>query len=493
MHWKSLAPAILLASAAAQGAVIEGYVVENLTGRPLARSRVALVPLGAGVRSGAPVFTDSTGHFLFASVGAGAFVLMAEKRGYATASFGQKRWNGPGTPVVVERDSRFAAEIRLSRFGAVSGTVVDENGVGIPTVQVSAYKDGRPLRLAGQSSSDDRGVFRIAGLEPGAYRVRTGPKQLEDQSGLLPTYFGDSAGVDGSIPVMVRLDDETGGLIVEPAPGKLLRVSGRVNVPGAGTVALYADMGRWVTTPDAAGRFSFDELTPGHVELIAESTGPGRGQVGYASLWLSTDQDSVVLDPAPAPVVYFRCEVGDGRFIGTSDVSLSMVRTSPAEDPRSQQIDCGGSAPASVGSWQVSVFTPPRYTVTEFQIQRRASGSNSLTLLPGQTAEILLSLSARGAAYKGKVLGPSEIPAVGAMVFLKPVDQSVARLLFGKGVARTGANGEFAFEGLPPGRYKVAGSFDAQTVEEVDWSNTSLETVELEVGGTHSSEVRLSR
>jgi len=128
---------------------------------------------------------------------------------------------------VVEKDSLFTAELRLSRFGAVSATVVDENGVGIPAVSVSAYKDGRPSRPAGQSSSDDRGVFRIAGLEPGAYRIRTNPKQPEDQSGLLPTYFGDSAGADGSIPVTVRLDDEAGGLMIRPAPGRLLRANGR--------------------------------------------------------------------------------------------------------------------------------------------------------------------------------------------------------------------------------------------------------------------------
>ncbi len=491
MPSKILATAFLLAGAAAHSAVIEGYVVEKLTGRPLARARVSLLPLPPGSHS-ARVLTDSAGRFSIPLAGTGAFVLTAERRGYAAARFGQKRWNGPGTPIVVEQDGRFTAELRLSRLGAVSGTVVDENEVGIPAVQVSAYRDGRPLRLAGQAASDDRGAFRIAGLEPGAYRIRTGAKQLEDQTGLLPAYFGDSTGAEGSIPVIVRLDDETGGLVIRPAQGRLLRLSGRVNVPGAQTVTLYADMGRSLAAVDASGHFSFEELTPGRVELIAESAPPGRSQAGYASLWVSEDQDTIVLDAAPAPVVQFRCQDAGGKPFTSRDVSLAMLRTSPAEDPRSERAECGGSVTVGVGTWQMSVTTPASHTVSEFLIQRRPSASNSVALLPGQTAEIVLTLSSRGAAFKGRLLGPGGLPAMGAMVFLNPLDQGAARLLFGKGVARTGANGEFAFEGLPPGRYRVAGSFEAQTAEEIDWSSASLATVELDQGESFTADLRLA-
>lgn len=146
---------------------------------------------------------------------------------------------------------------------------------------------------------------------------------------------------------------------------------------------------------------------------------------------------------------------------------------------------------ASVGTWQLSVFTPAKYAVYEVLVQRRPSGANRFPLLPGETVEIVVTLSTKGAAFKGKLLGPSGLPAVGAMVFLNPADQGVARLLFGKGVARTDASGEFVFEGLPPGRYKAAGSFDAQTPEDVDWSDPSLMSVELDEGESLTSDVRL--
>ncbi|MCC7175555.1 MAG: carboxypeptidase regulatory-like domain-containing protein [Bryobacterales bacterium] len=491
MVWKRFILAAALSGGAACAAVIQGHVIEKQTGRPLARARVALLPLRAEGRGPAPVFTNSAGYFAFPNAPAGAVVLTAERRGYAAATYGQKRWNGPGTPIVLERDGVFTAELRLSRLGALSGAVVDENGVGVEAVQVSAYKDGRPLRLAGHATSDDRGVFRISGLEPGTYRVRTGAKQLADETGLLPTFFGDSPGSAGSTPVTVNLDDEATGLLIQPAPGKLLRLSGRVNAAGIPTVALYADLGRWLAAVDGDGRFSFNELTPGNVELIAESAGGGRGQVAYARLPLDSDQDNIVLEPAPWPQVQFRCEGADGKPLREKDVILRLARTSPAEDPRTEQVECGVASAVGVGTWQLSVATPARFALSGVRIQQRPSASNEISLLPGQTVEISAALSGKGAAFKGRLLGAGGAPATGAMVFLSPLDRDVARIFFGKGTARAGLNGEFVMEGLPPGRYKVSGSFDALTAEEIDWSDPSLLTVDLEEGASLAADVRL--
>ena len=72
--------------------------------------------------------------------------------------------------------------------GALTGRVLDENGVGTPGVPVVAYRARLPLRTAGSSTSDDRGVFRIGGLEPGRYWVRSGAHTLEDRTGWLPTF-----------------------------------------------------------------------------------------------------------------------------------------------------------------------------------------------------------------------------------------------------------------------------------------------------------------
>jgi hypothetical protein len=76
-------------------------------------------------------------------------------------------------------------------------------------------------------------------------------------------------------------------------------------------------------------------------------------------------------------------------------------------------------------------------------------------------------------------------------VFLRAADPAVGWRLFNKTVAWTGANGEFVFEGLPAGRYRVAGSFDVQTADEIDWSLPSLAVVEVKEGEEAAVTARL--
>jgi hypothetical protein len=488
-----LVSAMLAAVAlAATAAVIEGVVVEKSTGRPVARARVTLQPLQApSSSSSSPLFTDSAGRFSLPREAGGAFLLSVEKGGYAPVYYGQRRWNGPGTPIVLEKDSRFAAEVSLSRLGAVTGEIVDENGIGLPDVPVFAYRDTRPPRLAGQGTSDDRGMFRVAGLQPGRYRVRTGPKQLEDGIGLLPTYFGNTVTAENANAVEVRLDEDTGGVSIRPAAGKLLRLSGRLSAQGAPSVTLYSDSGRRVAAVDSSGQFVFGELSPGRVELIAESGRGERPQTAYASLWLSADVDGFVLDPAPVPAVQFRCEEKQRTPLVSKDVTLTLIRTSFPEEPRTQKVDCGKTALAGVGNWRLVISTPPNYAVADVLIGRRPTGSNEVQFFPGQQVEIVLVVSPQVSGFSGTLRGTSDLAAAGAMVFLRATDESLARRIYQKGTARTDTDGKFMFEGLPPGRYKVAGSFDVQTADEVDWSDPSLPVVELEDGKELTQDLRM--
>jgi protocatechuate 3,4-dioxygenase beta subunit len=484
---------LLAAVAAARtscAATLEGYVLEHQSGRPVARARVTLQTVPRQASAPKPVFTDSRGYFSFRSLPPGAALLTAERRGYAPAHYGQRRWNGPGTPIVLEGDAVFRADIRLRRLGAVSGAVVDENGLGLADVPVFAFREASPPRLAGRAVSDDRGVFRLGGLEPGRYRIRTGAKQLEDETGLLPTYYGDTTAAGGAMPVEVNLDDETGNVLIRPVEGKLLKLTGRVNFPGAGAVSLYSDTGRRVAPVDASGRFSFDELTPGPVQLEAESSLGARPQVGYASVWISADIEDLVLNAAPAPEVQFRCEDRDGKPLRDKDVSLRLTRTAPAGEPRSAVLGCGQSAAAGVGDWQIQIDTPPRYAVAEVRADGKPMASNSLTLTPGAAAAIVVSVTSTGAGLKGPARAADGRPAAGALVFLRALNPAAERLIFRKGVAWTSADGGFVFEGLPPGRYQVAVSYDVQTAAEIDWSNPSLPVAELRDGETAAISLR---
>jgi hypothetical protein len=370
---------------------------------------------------------------------------------------------------------------------------VDENGVGLTDVRVYAYRDGLPLRLTGEAASNDRGAFRISGLQPGRYWVRTGPKELEDGTGLMPTYNGSTPVIENSVAAEVRLDEELTGISIRPAPGRLLHLAGTIAPPGPASVSLFSGTGRRVAPVNSSGRFDFGELTPGRLELIAES---GRGEsarTAYANLWLSNDVDGLILKPEPLPVVQFRCEDEQGKTPASKGLSLALIRTSMPEEPRSSQVECGKSASTGVGTWLLSVATPGDYAVAEVQVNRRSVQSNEVQLLPGQQMEITVVVSRLVSIFSGTVQGSGGEPAVGAMVFLRATDPGVARRVFRKDTARTDPAGKFTFTGLPPGRYRAASSFDVQTADEIDWNDATLPIVELEEGRETSFDLQLTR
>src|SRR5580692_5635626 len=114
-----------LVAGIAHAAVIRGTVVENQTGRPLSRATVQIEPIAGsgGVRQTG--HTDLTGQFVFQTP-PGTYILLAIRRPFLTSYYGQKRWNSAGMTLVVTEAETAYASIRMMRYAAITGTVVDE-------------------------------------------------------------------------------------------------------------------------------------------------------------------------------------------------------------------------------------------------------------------------------------------------------------------------------------------------------------------------------
>jgi len=160
---------MIAAAFAARAGVIRGVVLEHASGRPLARSIVRLQPVPRPGNTANPMQTRASpsGAFEFSAVPDGLYLVIATRDYYFPTGYGQRRPNGQGMPVAVDKDSSLFAELRMRRMGVVTGRVLDENDIGMTNVGVVAYRARFPLHAVGRGVSDDRGVYRIFGLDPG--------------------------------------------------------------------------------------------------------------------------------------------------------------------------------------------------------------------------------------------------------------------------------------------------------------------------------------
>jgi hypothetical protein len=185
-------------SPAAPSGLIVGQVVDAATSRPIAGAVVNLlgsatiaavrtqngVTMSRGEMPPLPrILTSADGYFVFRDLPRGAYTVTASKAGYAEGASGRRRPAGPSQAVTLEEGQRAGDVIvRVWKLGAISGTVVDERGEPIVGMIVRAFRrspaGGRGRFVGtGASGTDDRGMYRIAGLLPGEYMVCACPRQ----------------------------------------------------------------------------------------------------------------------------------------------------------------------------------------------------------------------------------------------------------------------------------------------------------------------------
>jgi protocatechuate 3,4-dioxygenase beta subunit len=166
---------------------ISGKVVIASTGQPARRARVNLTsPEGGGSRT---AMTDDLGAFSFTALPAGRYSLSAAKPGYINGAYGQRIPGRSGTPIQLAEGQRLQVQVQIWRGGVITGTILDEHGEAIPNTPVRALRyvlqgGQRTLQQTGNAQTDDRGVYRIFGLQPGEYLVSATPRNINNQPAL---------------------------------------------------------------------------------------------------------------------------------------------------------------------------------------------------------------------------------------------------------------------------------------------------------------------
>jgi Carboxypeptidase regulatory-like domain len=479
----------LLAGGALHAAIIKGSVVENQTGKALARTLISIQPLPGSAGPTGSVRTNTYGMFEFIDLPAGAYLIHASRRGFMTVQYGQKNWRAAGQPVVLDQDQATFLTIRMPRFSSISGVLVDENDVGLPEHEVVAMSNTRPPRMMAKAQADDRGMYRISGLDPGAYLVRTLGRAYEE-GGYLPTFYRETARVDEAGMVETVLDQDTTNVKVRPFPGKLYTIAGTVsnsmNTPVV--VTLVSDVGREMLT---TGRdFQFFAKAPGPYELYAEGQPDRRGVLGaYVPLALERDMTGMRVNLLPMANVFFdMINTQGGHLTDPGALKILVRRIDLAGEGQVETLRLNNTSAQLVqGRWQVMLAPSSTYVATDFRGPKgerpegsRADGWNEIAV--NNNCSVRIVLSDKPGGVHGTVTMGAHDPAGGAPVFLEAYDETTRKRVVDLRSTRTDMRGQYNFVGLAPGTYRLVSTFEYQSPQTGDIDAMSPRVFKVEEG-----------
>lgn len=265
---------------------ITGRVV-NESGQPLSNALVFARAFGSS-NPGRNTFADAEGNFQLKGLDTGLYSLSAFAPAYVMPARDPKD--------LQDNLLRVGDSVKLTLFkGAVlTGTVTNSAGepvIAVP-VHVQMVRDAEGKRKTvgvelGARTTDDRGIYRIYGLQPGTYVVFAGVTgsfgfSLTPYNSDVPTYSPSSTR-DNAAEITLRSGDEITGVDIryrgEPghvASGSVIGTASP-ETPGSYMVNLAAvSNGKpiWsnnTSQPPMAKGFAFDGLADGEYDLWSNS------------------------------------------------------------------------------------------------------------------------------------------------------------------------------------------------------------------------------
>jgi hypothetical protein len=199
---------------------ITGVVVDAQTSQPISGARVT-------VRQRRAV-TDRAGAFRLDQVPPGKYVLNVEADDFRVVGV---------LPTIDVASEQIVEGIRvaLQRTGVISGRAFDENGEPMAnmTAELFNWREAdtriwmlRPLAFK-SSVTNDRGEFRIIGIDPGNYFIRIKPASGSKYPG---TFYPNTTDAATAAKITVSGGDEISGTDVRLAPVGI-RLRGRFVTP----------------------------------------------------------------------------------------------------------------------------------------------------------------------------------------------------------------------------------------------------------------------
>lgn len=419
-------------------------VVMNDEAPPQPVRRAIVVLAGDGLRPSRGAVTDDEGRFSFTGLPAGRFTITASRASFVTSMFGATRPGRPGTAVAVgEGAGVTGVAVTLWRGAAVAGVIHDETGAPVAGVDVRAL----PSRGAGPlptlsnngASTNERGEFRIFGLEPGAYVVMARPS-----SGSASAYLALSESeMDAALNALRQRTaaPANGAAGNAPAPPQSFDYS-PIYFPGTAVLSQAQEITLSAGQSQAGIDFSLQRVPTSVIEGVVMR--PDGTPAGGASLQLTSTAQSVPY--AGVPKTDLNTSAGpDGTF--------RIAQVTPGQYDLVARVPADPGAPGVRPGYIEAPSTSQLYAVTPVTV----SGGNLTGIVLAVSAPAIISgrLVFEGAAPKPDlvrirpILVPESMLPISARGF-SPGDSLRA---IAAGVVQP--DGTFDLKNVAPGRYQL--------------------------------------
>lgn len=463
--------------ASIQGVVVRAGAAAAAAPQELAAAWVELKPGNLSVSTGA------NGAFTFRNLAPGRYTISVTRDGFIPQEDRRRGLTVSGLSVTLAAGQTLK-DIVLPMLPApvIIGKVFDPHGEPLAAALVRAYLRqytpyGIQLKIVRKGMTNDRGEFRLFGLNFGEYFVSAGYGDRDRAAaiGRAQLSANVSKADDGYATIFYDGDEDisraqAAHLAPGPDPGTLniylrdsarFKIRGQVLPPIGGTKIVLAPKGSdltqddYFTQPNTSGAFEFRGVSPGSYLLLATAADGALSSDVIAVNVTDRDVDEVRLVLEETMSISGGLSLEGSPRANLSGLHVKLVRSSTEFD---QRID----APAGPDGAFTLEHVPPsaEYDIAveplppdTYMKSISSSGRNILPgksrLLPSQPLRIVLAAATDGLEVRVTNGGD---PAAGVQVVLIP-DPLLRRRADRYITGFTGESGDLRLTAVPPGRY----------------------------------------
>ena len=483
---------------------VSGTVVSATTGTPLAQTRVTLTDTNNS-RNVASLLTGEDGRFAFRRLGPGKYSLQGSRRGYLTSGYQQHEqfWSALVTGEKLETQNLV---LRLMPAAVLSGQVLDEAGEPVRGAEVKLYMEQRANGMtrvmpAGNTPTNDLGVFEFFSLSPGKYFAAVSAKPwyavhppsappgstvsapvLVDKPldvAYPSTYYGGTTSSDEASPILIKGGDRE-EIEISLAPVESLRLLFHVPEEGQqqGFQAPVLEK-RVFDSVDYVPIEGVNPVSPGVMELTGVPAGKYTVRIPAAAGQAAKFTEADIRN--------------DGQELETNKAepaaSMKLTVELPSDEPAPTQLalalqDERGQIAAfnlvgadgrvafddlAAGSYRIIAARTAEkaYAVGRILAENGQAVGPNVNVTEGAELQLRVTLILGVASVQG-IVKRGDKPASGIMVVLIPASPELQQDLFRRD--QTDSDGSFSLPDIIPGTYTVAAIEDAW---DFDWSQPS--------------------